>query len=565
MVAPIARHDRPALPTLGMRFEFSAPQRPFRMTQPARSNRVGDFSRRIIFPLLGVCGLLVVVFGACWTSAPSQFAPSSRAATADGHEQISVPSNGDLQAALDEAKPGDTIVLTSGATYRGHFKLPNKPGDEYITIRSSERDSLPPEGSRVSPADAPHMARLISPDAESVVTATHGAHHYRFIGLEFQAAPRVYMGPIISDGLGSESSLADLPHDLVFDRDYVHGDPDVGTKRGIGLNGGLTTVENCYISDIKSTSQDSQALGGYNGPGPYHIINNYLEASGENVMFGGATPAIVNGVPSDIEIRHNYFRKPLSWRIGDPSYAGTPWVVKNLFELKRARRVLVDGNLFENNWPHAQSGFAIGFTVRTDNGAVPWGVIEDITFTHNIIRHSACGLNITGHDDNGEGRGRNFLIKDNLLVDISRSRWGSDGKDFQILSGTDGVVIDHNTVIGDGQNYLILGGKLPQPNFVFRNNIVPNGQYGMWNQMGKGPPAEAKMIPGAIITDNVLVQNTAGKGNPGWDAVRFLDFAHADYRLAPNSRYRGQGTDGKDLGADIGAILQATAGVEKGR
>ena len=38
---------------------------------------------------------------------------------------------------------------------------------------------------------------------------------------------------------------------------------------------------------------------------------------------------------------------PLSWRIGDPSYAGTEWSVKNLFELKNARRVLVDGNIFQ--------------------------------------------------------------------------------------------------------------------------------------------------------------------------------------------------------------------------
>ena len=60
-------------------------------------------------------------------------------------------------------------------------------------------------------------------------------------------------------------------------------------------------------------------------------------------MFGGGDPAIRDLVPSDIEIRGNHFFKPRAWRQGDPAYAGTAWSVKNLFELKNASRVLVDG------------------------------------------------------------------------------------------------------------------------------------------------------------------------------------------------------------------------------
>ena len=43
-------------------------------------------------------------------------------------------------------------------------------------------------------------------------------------------------------------------------------------------------------------------------------------------MFGGADPTIPNLVPSDIEIRDNYFFKPLSWKVGDPSLCGHPLV-----------------------------------------------------------------------------------------------------------------------------------------------------------------------------------------------------------------------------------------------
>ena len=71
---------------------------------------------------------------------------------------------------------------------------------------------------------------------------------------------------------------------------------------------------NSFISDIKAVNADSQAIAGYNGAGPFTIENNYLEAAGENVMFGGADPAVTNLVPSDIVLRRNHLFKPLEWR-----------------------------------------------------------------------------------------------------------------------------------------------------------------------------------------------------------------------------------------------------------
>jgi hypothetical protein len=72
-------------------------------------------------------------------------------------------------------------------------------------------------------------------------------------------------------------------------------------------------------------------------------------------------------VPSDIEIRGNHFRKPLSWRMEDPSYAGTLWTVKNLLELKSARRVLIEGTC----WSTASWGG--GRAVREQRGAARGG------------------------------------------------------------------------------------------------------------------------------------------------------------------------------------------------
>ncbi|MGH9433888.1 MAG: hypothetical protein ACRD3T_20350, partial [Terriglobia bacterium] len=367
---------------------------------------------------------------------------------------IRVAAGGNFQKALNEAKPGDTIQLQAGVTYEGNFKLPNKSGSAYITIESSALSSLPPENVRVNPSYAQFMPKLVSPNVMSIVTAVHQAHNYRFIGIEFHPAAGKWEYDMIALGGGDQTSLAELPHDLIFDRVYIHGDPARGSKRGIALNAINVTVENSYISDIMIVGQDTQALCGWNGPGPFKIINNYLEASGENVMFGGARAFIPNVIPSDIVIRHNHFFKPLSWRIGDPSYAGTPWSVKNLLEFKSAQRVTVEGNILENCWGMAQHGSIILFTPRSMFGHNPWVQMQDITIRNNIIRHAVGGIDFGGVDDTDQPQNRvmrlhRLLIQNNLMYDLNGYKWGSPGNRqdwlFLCVQGSDRVTVDHNT------------------------------------------------------------------------------------------------------------------------
>jgi hypothetical protein len=274
---------------------------------------------------------------------------------------IHVPAGDSLQAALDNAQPGDRITLEAGATYEGPLKLRRKNGDAWIVIASNRLRELP-AGKRVNPSHARLMPKLVASSRSAIITDP-GAHHYRFAGIEVAPAAGEFLHNLIELG-GDDANLTEVPHHIVFDRAYIHGDPRKGGRRGVAFNGRELAVINSYLSDFKEAGADSQAISGWNGPGPFKIENNYLEGAGENVMFGGADPAINGLVPSDIEIVRNHFAKPLRWKIDDPSYEGTPWTVKNLFELKNARRVLVEGNLLEHNWPHAQNGFAILFTPR---------------------------------------------------------------------------------------------------------------------------------------------------------------------------------------------------------
>src|SRR5262249_38079924 len=158
----------------------------------------------------------------------------------------------------------------------------------------------------------------------------------------------------------------------------------------------------------------SQAIGGWNGPGPYTISNNYLEAASENLLFGGADPGIPNLVPSDITITRNYFTKQIAWR------SQPQWNVKNLLELKTAQRVTIDGNVIEYSWEAAQSGYAIMLTPRNQDGTAPWSVVQHVQLTNNVVRHAASGIAILGTDNEHPSQLTNdILIRNNLLEDIS--------------------------------------------------------------------------------------------------------------------------------------------------
>jgi HYR domain-containing protein len=483
-----------------------------------------------------------------------------------------VPAGGDFQAALDAAVPGDVIILEAGATFTGTFVLPVKTGDGWIVVRTSACDSDLPQspGHRIDPSFAAFLPKLVAPDAQPAIRATPGAHHFWFLGVEVRPAPGTFSFNLIELGV-NETSEADLPHHLIFDRCYIHGDPVQGTRRGIAMNGKWMAVIDSYLADFKEQGNDSQAVAGWNGLGPFAIANNYLEGAGDNVLFGGVDPTVPNLVPSDIEIRRNHFTKPLSWRIGDPSYAGTPWTVKNLFELKNAQRVLIDGNIFEHNWPDAQNGFSILFTVRDQDGTAPWSVVQDVTFTHNIVRHVASAVNLLGQDNNYPSQQtKRVLIKDNLFDDVNSTNWGGDGRLFQVLNGTASVTIDHNTAFQTGD--IIAADGSPNTDFLYTNNLTPHNQYGVGGSGTYGDPmlTLSTYFPGYVFARNVLQGGNAATYPPDnffpptMADVLFVDQAGGNYRLQPTSPYKNAGSDGHDVGLDLDAVQSATSGVETG-
>ena len=467
-----------------------------------------------------------------------------------------VPVGGNLQAAINNAAAGDTITLAAGATYIGSFVLPNKgPLTSFITIRSSAFASFQ-DGVRVSPANVSSMPKLLAPGRGlSTFQTVHGSNHYRLTGLEIAPAVGDYAYDIVQIGLSDEQIISDLPSTFQIDHVYIHGDPTAGSKRGIAANGTSLTIGDSYISGITSTSQDAQAIAGWNTPGPITITNNYLEASGENIMFGGATPALLNVIPSNINIVGNYIHKPSAWQT-------SAFVIKNLLELKNARNVVLDHNILDGSWG-VQSGPALQLTPRTEAGAAPWAGVDSVTLRNNIIRNCIRGLIMTGWDSfTNQGFGSNLLVQNNLFENIGQ--WGIE------LLGPSHVTVDHNTILS--ADAFLVADVGPTPGLAFTNNIALYGNSGLWGSgYGSGVTALNHYFPGYTFTANALVDGQAyaslyppNNFFPAFASVGFTNAASNDYRLLPSSPYLTSGADGKQLGADAAAVMSLTAPVETG-
>ena len=580
----------------------------------------------------------------------------------------------DLQAVLDAAQPGDVIHLEAGATFVGNYVLNVKGGAGYITLRSATADSLlPPSGVRLTPASASLLAKLQSPNNMPALRTAAGAHHWRLLFLEFCPNHLGY-GEIIRLGEGSieQSSMAQVPYELDIDRIYVHGHPLYGQKRGIAMNARAVTIRNSWISDIKAVGMDTQAIGGWNGPGPLLVENNYLEASAENIMIGGADPAIQGLITEDIIIRRNYMTKPMSWR--DPiiprpqalvgttstgtlpsgSYAyrvvarravgsgtigisasadvvvtsasggvrlswnpvanaqdyvvygrksgaidrhwvvtatsftdsgaagtagsgpppGTVWQVKNLFELKNARRVVIDYNIFENNWNAAQPGYAILFTVRNQDGGCPWCVVSDVRFEYNVVRNVAGGFNILGYDSpNVSAQSHTITIRHNLFQRVTTALGGSG---WFLLIGMQprDVTVDHNTIDHDGTTvvyaYAATSSPTPITGFRFTNNAARHSDYGINGaSTSTGTLTLSAYFPGAVVTKNWLpggnaTRYPAGNFFTGDFLSAFVAASQGDYRPAAGSLLIRAATDGTDIGADVVTLMNGVQHVVSG-
>lgn len=506
---------------------------------------------------------------------PATFLTTTLASTPSSTRTINVAAGANLQTVLDTAKYGDKIILAAGATFTGNFVMPAKSGgasDQWITIQGGA--TIPPEGTRVSPTTAANFPKLITNTVSPALRTAFGAARWRVIGLEITSTPNLtenYGLVNLGDGDPSQNLLSEVATDLIFDRVYVHGQTNVDVKRCFAFNSARTALIDSYVSECHSHS-DAQAVGGWNGPGPYRIVGNYLEAAAEVIAFGGADPGIPNLVPSDIEIRRNHITKPLAWK--------GVWLTKNLVEFKTGRRVLIEGNVIENSAVDAQDGSAFVLWSVNQNGGCTWCITEHMTIRNNIIRNVAAGFQLTAKFlDQPSGSMQQLAIRNNVLIGVGNSAVGTNGKLFLMQGIINALTIENNTAFSPNNSSFIWSGQQPSPALRIRNNLTGGGQYQIFSSQGSGTAAINYVSgPGSAFAGNVVaLADPAGSptGNyypatlaeiglaGGAAAAYSVTASLADLTLAASSTMKTKGTDGKDPGANTTLIQTATAGVVK--
>src|SRR5689334_17847465 len=101
---------------------------------------------------------------------------------------IAVSPGSDIQAAINSAQCGDTIVFQSGATYNGPapftaYTFPDKGCTADIVVTSSI--APPADGTRVTLADRAKMPKLAASLGAGFFNFANKSSHYRLSGLWF--------------------------------------------------------------------------------------------------------------------------------------------------------------------------------------------------------------------------------------------------------------------------------------------------------------------------------------------------------------------------------------------
>lgn len=561
---------------------------------------------------------------------------------------VTANSATDLQAKLTAAVCGQRITLPAGSVYSGHFTLPalHCSPTNYLWIVTSGLASLPAEAATytttyngitlhppqfgpcyagvVSQVGRPalncpgspgtYTAKIVTPDATAPLKFTAGTSSIRLIGLEITRTA----GTGFVSELSNIESLGNIDH-LIVDRVWCHGDENQDETEACFYTSAASSVasvdsyyNNFYCISSIGNCTDSKAIGG--GANTLNsttetvlkLVNNFFEAAGENVLYGGGGS---NTVAADFEIRLNTFFKPRIWNPSDPSYnggvSGHAFIVKNLFEFKNGQRVLIEGNTFVNNWGgFSQNGTAVLFTPKNGTNNCPVCADLNVTFRYNAINTvgSVMQVVVTKSDLGFYSAGGNhFSIHDLVADNLNYAQCFGCGTGIQTFlpwstyivpssaQVEHDVLINHNTAVyasTSGTVIAVLGLSGPKiatgnnmANISFTNNVALAGLTGTSNVIGGGFTANcSEFLVGAPALAACWSPNTFGgncfiaNGSIVWPGSNVTSLANqtaayvsynngnaGNYTLSANA-CQGHGLDGLDPGANIAVVASVIAG-----
>jgi hypothetical protein len=358
-------------------------------------------------------------------------------------------------AVTASASGGVDIHLPLGfIAHTTNLVMANRTNNNWISVIADGAHNT--FGERAQPVDYPggssSPAIINNVDSTAVIAndylnsslSARAAHHYLFKGLKLTdsrdmdgGATQTYY--LVQVTPGDHSSTASYPHDIIFQGNYIHGDPSMPqTVNGVLANMNNSALYDNYIDGIYLYGGgEAHGILAVSLLGPLEVINNHIEARSENVLIGGQMPQPF-GTPTDLTFKHNYFTK------GDadctkPYASGAD--PKNGLEFKAGNHVTVQDNFFWKICANSQQGNFIFIRNPTNFGMTSQ---HSFLVRDNLARHVSSGIAVEGVDAGiaggpaGDGhlynagaplaftpKNYDILVENNAIEDISYQLWNS--------------------------------------------------------------------------------------------------------------------------------------------
>jgi hypothetical protein len=262
-------------------------------------------------------------------------------------------------------------------------------------------------------------------------------------------------------------------------------------------------------------------------------------------------------------VRRNHVTRPLAWK--------GRWGAKNLFECKSCQRVLIEGNVFENNWVDQQNGFAIVLQGLSDGNDALQNRIGDITFRSNVLRHTAQGISLLSRVSYAGGAqlltpGRRLTFTNNLILLGDGATYAGDRRHLALLQDLQDVTVANNTFGGTGVISNLVFDGLATTRLALVSNVFGPASYGLVGNGTIGASTLTRYAPGAQVQANAFVTMVAtGMPADNWYPATLaeaglLNTLSGDWSLS-GSTLLGSLLRANAVGVNYTALNSATSGV----
>lgn len=455
-------------------------------------------------------------------------------------------------------------TVTYSGSYFGSFPVRNgdaAPGGDNVVVFISKAiyDSMPggswvstvcPPKVQIKSTDLANLVPFIGADPLGSFMVSGATKGWRFIGLRFGVSTAIgSVSHLVALGNADgavQKSVSQCPSNIGLDRCWIDAHASCDTRHAVELhciNGYVIDCgwgQNIFVVNYS----ESHGIVGYNGPGPFRIVNNGIVGGSQYIFFGGGGSPC--GMPSDIEIRYNWCTRPASW-------FGSGKKVKTGVEVKKAAFLLCEGNIVENVWAQSQAGYPFLLKSESYGDATTVGTTHDLIVRANLVRNVPACVNIAGVANVDPAYPPVRVIPYGNLFIVGGGIY--DPSPLPLYGGyfsTDCGPIHDTVAVVSGTPLAIVEPTNPS-GWVMLDNLFPATQYGVKGAQSEGNATIAAMT-GATVSKNAFTGKTGGTGIGQYPttnyfpaneaAIQYTNAAARDYSLLGTTQSGGTGTGG---------------------